>query len=316
MGLKNSKMTKDIRKNIDATTKLNESPVGWAGNKLAKAGGRLASKVAWGGTKQKLKKNVDVRGQADKYIKQWNTSFGARKMQRTPMNIIKFMSKHMKISREQLKTAWNRTPQLTTPYGTYDDVVNQLKGVKPKADSAGRKDQSQSQSSGRQQASQISLANYSESLDEGPENFWKDSPRQTRRVPATQKMSIDELRNLIINAIHVKNASEADTALGDMPSEDDPTKAATGDEKVRPVKAANPNAKPNPEAQPKPSTADLKKGGAKDMDGDDDYDWNDLAKIAVAQGKSDEALSSLLKAIDPDIASLVKQVIKSTSKGR
>ncbi len=91
-------MTKDIRKNIDATIKLNESleegPVGYIGSKLAKAGGRVGAKFTTGATKKRLKKGIGVRSGAEQLIKIWNTEFGSSKMKRTPMNIIRYLAKN------------------------------------------------------------------------------------------------------------------------------------------------------------------------------------------------------------------------------
>lgn len=301
-------MTKDIRKNINATIKLNgsleEGPVGWTASKLAKAGGRIASKFTGGATKQRIKQNVDVRSGAEQLIKRWNAGFGGRKMLRTPGNIIRFLAKDndMNMSNDQLRTAWNRTSQLTRNFGTYDEVINQLKKQPP----GERREQSQTQAQSLRRekaAPPISAANYPESVEEAI------------KIPATQKMSVNNLRNLLINAIHVKNEADAEKELGDFPGTEEPKVVAPKEPKAEPKPKPTPRpepSKPSPEAKPdeQPIVKDLKKAGAQDMDNDGDYDWDDLAKIAVAQGKGEEALSSIMKAISPEKAALVKAILK------
>lgn len=256
----------DMRQYIDATNHLNESldegPVGWAANKLAKAGQRVASKVTYGATKQKLKQNVNVRSGAEQLIKIWNTGFGGRGMQRTPANIVRFLAKDkdLKMSRDDIKAAWNKTPQLTKNFGTFDDVANQLKRQKQPPQPGERRDQTQSTES------------FSEAV-----------------MSATEPMSIDNLRNLLINAIHVKNASEAEKELGGFPGDDEEQKAQG---------AAAPEQQPMPAGdagKPEPTTKDLKQAGAVDMDGDKDYDYDDIAATAMAQGKGEEALKAFIK---------------------
>lgn len=297
-------MTKDIRRNIDATIKLNESldegPVGWAADKLAKAGQRVASKATWGATKQRLKKNVDVRSGAQQLIKRWNAGYAGRGMQRTPANIIRFLAKDqdMKMSKDLLKTAWNRTPQLTKNFGTYDEVINQLKKRGAPED---RRDQSQQESIPAPP----------------PDRIFKEGQlppelREVAKIPATQQMSIDNLRNLLINAIHVKNEADAEGELGDVPgTEKEKRLGAPRPAPDQVVAPEEPKAEPEPKPKaPEPTVADLKKAGAQDMDGDKDYDWEDVAKTAVAQGKGEEALSALMKAISPEQAALVKAVLQ------
>ena len=276
-------MTKDIRKNIDATNKLNESldegPIGWAKNKMAKAGQRAASKVTWGGTKQAIKQNTDVRSGAETLIKRWNEKYAANKMQRTPQNIARFLMKDpdLKMSKDDIKAAWDKTPQLTKNYGTFDQVANALKKQPaPAADPASQRNQSQGPQAeqpgerrqpqpSRQRASQVSGANYGESIAEAT-------------MDATQQMSIDVLRNLLINAIHVKNASDAEKELGDFP----------GDEK-------EPAAQQDPEALTKYAAA-----GGKDMDGDGKATPSDTAAQMAKQGQGPEALLTLMQALARD----------------
>ncbi len=323
MGLESLKMTKDIRKNIDATIRLNESldegPVGWAADKAMKAGQRIGSKLTWGGAKQNIKTNINVRSGAAQLIKRWNNDFAAKKMKRTPTNIVRFLAKEkdLKMSRDEIKAAWNKTPELTKSFGTFDEIANQLK-KQTAPGQPGQNQRDQSQAPGREKAaSPISSANYPESIEEAPgllSRLAKDQSGvpSTKKV-ATQQMSVDNLRNLLINAIHVKNASDAEKELGGFPGDEEPKATKPGE--------PSPEEQPKPAAGPEPTVQDLKTAGAQDMDGDKDYDYDDIAATAIAQGKGEEALQAFLKKMaaksgaGADQASLAYSIIMKKSPG-
>lgn len=280
----------NMRRYINVTNKLTEGPAEWAADKLTKASQRVASKVTWGGTKSRLKQLIANRNTAKELLQIWNKKYAAQGYKRLPKDIMNFLKLQLKMSSEEIKVAWDQTPGLINQFGNYTSVTAEHKTEKP-----GERNPLQKSTGDQKQRIPSGLtagpADRFESIEEA--NMFaidgSDSPSQKK-----SKLSNDDFRNLLISAIDVKNKAIAQAEL--EKSSGDPDK---------------------PKQDPK-DLAKIAAAGGKDMDGDKDYDWKDVAKQAVNRGKGKEALSAMMQAMDPsgELGSLVKSVLKTTSKGR
>lgn len=308
----------EMRQYIDATNQLNESlnegPIGWATDKIIKGAQKAAAKVTYGGTKSRLQQLAANREAAAILLKTWNTKYALHGKKRLPIDTMNFLKTELKMTDVDIKNAWDQTPEITTKYGKYVQVINQYKKADPseKADPGERRDQSQLEP--KQPIRRTGLTADPATRPAGPRESIEEAPIAGMTV--TQKMSTDDFRDLLINAIDVKNKAAAEKELGDLPGEEPKSaKEPRAAKEPKPKPAEEPAEKPKagaPDEQPmdKETVDKLKQAGARDMDNDGDYDWDDIAKTAVAQGKGEETLSAIMKAISPEKAALVKAVLK------